>query len=275
MSSSSRGSQITAASIAVAACPGISSALVGTPFEVIKTRLQTQRFGFARHVVGPWCCLKATLKSEGFRGLWRGVGPALMTSMPYSMTMFSMYQVLRPSDGNLFGCALAGSMSGLVVTLPQNPLEYVRVRLQAHRNGCIRRIWRSILARPQRVFSGISMTACINFVGMGIMFPTNETLKKYAASHGNFGLPTVLADACTGGITGLTFKLAVYPADLLRSRMMACGANARVADVVREVVQKRGVQGLYQGASVIVVKAFCTNAAGWSLLHAVTRNVGL
>lgn len=198
--------------------------------------------------------------------------PTVCTSVPYSIVVFSSYEALRPSDGNLPGCVLAGSISGLVVTLPQNPLELLRVRLQAQGTETLSKILRSLAQKPKEAFNGMGMTSCINVVGNGLMFSLNEGLRKVLASRGNLGLPAPAADAITGGLTGLSFKLLLYPADLVRSRVMASKVSSR--DVIQAAL-KESPLGLYRGASVVVLKACLTNTVGWTMLHASKRFLGL
>lgn len=198
--------------------------------------------------------------------------PTVCTSIPYSIVVFSTYEAFRPSDGNLPGCVLAGSISGLAVTVPQNPLEMLRVRLQAQSTEGLSGILKSLAQKPQQAFNGIGMTSCINVVGNGLMFSLNEGLRKMLATRGNLGLPVVAADAFTGGLTGLFSKLLLYPADLVRSRVMASNICSR--DVIQAAL-KDSPLALYRGASVVVLKACLTNTVGWTMLHASKRFLGL
>ena len=70
-----------------AAC--LTSMLVYTPVEVIQQRAMVQRG------VGSWSVLSILLKSEGVAGLYRGWGAGILTSVPYSMIYFLVYEALQ------------------------------------------------------------------------------------------------------------------------------------------------------------------------------------
>jgi len=122
--------------VVASVAPAVMWTVIGCPFDVIKTRMQTATTPFS----GPLHCLAWTLRREGGRALWKGFIPQLLTSSPYSMIMFSVYQLLKPVPsssggsewGHIGGCFLAGSTSGIAVTFLHNPMEVWRVRVQTH-----------------------------------------------------------------------------------------------------------------------------------------------
>lgn len=65
----------------------------------------------------------------------------------------------------------------------------------------------------------------------------------------------------------MIFQLAIYPADLIKARIMTQeGLTARSA--VRWILKHQGgVRGLYRGASVTLLRAGVINAAGWPALR--------
>lgn len=197
----------------------------------------------------------------------------LLSATPYTMVLFSSYQALRPADGNLVGCFCAGATAGAVLTVPQNPLEIWRVRLQAA-EGNKNEVVRKLIANPKSMFRGISMTAIVNVPGNGVMFLTNETLRAKFKSHDNFGLHPVAADTVAGGLTGIIFKMCIYPADLLRSRLMVDTSNRGALDMIKDAVRTRGVAGLYIGASVVVMRACATNSFVWPAFYLAKQYVG-
>jgi solute carrier family 25 (mitochondrial carnitine/acylcarnitine transporter), member 20/29 len=53
---------------------GVAQVLVGHPFNTLKVRLQT-----SSRYKGGMDCFKTTMKEEGFRGLYKGIGPPLVS----------------------------------------------------------------------------------------------------------------------------------------------------------------------------------------------------
>ena len=220
--------------------------------------------------------------------LWRGFAPQLLMTTPYSVIMFGTYQSLKPAEpagrvgaGFLAGCFLAGAASGIAVTVVHNPLELWRVRVQTHlplgscgTSGTSRSkveartsatILRSLLAQPQQLGRGASMTLAENVVGNGAYFGSNEALRRVVWSKESWA-----AELLVGGLTGAVFQIVIYPMDLVKARLMTQeGVNA--AQVAHRILRADGLAGFYRGASVAILRAFAINAAGWSALKAAQR----
>ena len=87
------GDKGTAASAAAA---GLSEALT-MPVDVAKIRLQVQNNGPVGDVryKGMTDCILRTVRNEGFRALFKGLGPALMRQMGYTGISFLLYEPIR------------------------------------------------------------------------------------------------------------------------------------------------------------------------------------
>lgn len=68
-------------------------AVISHPLYLIKTRLQDQRSlkGSVHYTSLPQAAV-TTIKREGFKGLYRGMGPALAQAVPRSMVQFVVYE---------------------------------------------------------------------------------------------------------------------------------------------------------------------------------------
>lgn len=212
--------------------------------------------------------------------------PQLFVSIPYSVIMFGTFQSLRPQlrsescAGDLGGCFLAGAASGVAVTAVHNPLELWRVRVQTHlplQNGSDRgrprtnrAVLRGLAARPWQLGRGASMTLAENVVGNGVFFSSHEALRRAAWSDESWA-----AEVLIGGLTGLIFQLAVYPADLIKARLMTAHDGGSAVAVARQLLRTGGLAGFYRGASVAVLRAFAINAAGWPALRAAQCYLGV
>ena len=77
---------------------GAAASAVTTPFDVVKTRLQTRDAQLARS--GTLQCLLDVAKTGGVRGLFSGWGPrTLRTAAAYSILM-SSYEICKGMYGN-------------------------------------------------------------------------------------------------------------------------------------------------------------------------------
>ncbi|XP_058200809.1 uncharacterized protein LOC131315646 isoform X2 [Rhododendron vialii] len=71
---------------------GSTAALFTTPFDVVKTRLQTQIPGSIHHYNGVFNTLIDIGKHEGFKGLYRGLIPRLVMYMSQGAIFFASYE---------------------------------------------------------------------------------------------------------------------------------------------------------------------------------------
>ena len=272
--------------IAASGAPAFMWAAIGCPFDVIKTRVQTATVPFA----SPAHCLVWTVRRQGPQALWKGFLPQLLVALPYSVIMFGVYDWLKPTTGSgIAGSFLAGAASGVAVTTVHNPLELWRVRVQTHlrRSGddggssrgagsTTSSVLRGLRKQPWQLGRGASMTLLENVVGNGVFFSANEVMRRRLAKSGGDHSSTNRAcldlsqEALVGALTGIIFQLVVYPADLIKARLMTQEA-VQARHVAQKILREGGVRGLYRGASVTILRAAVINAAGWPALRAAEQ----
>lgn len=122
---------------------GVSSTLIGHPFETLKVRMQTigmasQKGALFEGSSMVRACL-STLKQEGLIGIYKGVTPTLPGVFAYNSVLFASFgqatnifvdptsPVFAPTVAQI---AVAGALSAFPATLIQTPVEVIRCRLQ-------------------------------------------------------------------------------------------------------------------------------------------------
>ncbi|OAK95269.1 mitochondrial carrier protein-like protein [Phaeosphaeriaceae sp. SRC1lsM3a] len=63
------------------------------PFDVVKSKMQTDGFGQAMKYKSMRDCFAQTWRVEGMGGFWRGIGPTLLRAMPVSAGTFATVEV--------------------------------------------------------------------------------------------------------------------------------------------------------------------------------------
>ena len=63
--------------------------LASYPFDVIKSKMQSDGFGDQQKFKSMIDCFKKTFAIEGFSGFWKGIGPTLLRAMPVSAGTFA------------------------------------------------------------------------------------------------------------------------------------------------------------------------------------------
>lgn len=69
-------------------CVSVGSATVISPLELIRTKLQSQKQSY-RELTD---CIRSAVETEGWRSLWRGLGPTLFRDVPFSAMYWYNYE---------------------------------------------------------------------------------------------------------------------------------------------------------------------------------------
>jgi len=67
--------------------------LASYPFDVVKSKMQSDGFGDKQKYKGMNDCFKQTFRAEGLRGFWKGIGPTLLRAMPVSAGTFAVAEM--------------------------------------------------------------------------------------------------------------------------------------------------------------------------------------
>jgi solute carrier family 25 carnitine/acylcarnitine transporter 20/29 len=63
------------------------------PFDVVKSKMQSDGFGEKMRYKSMRDCFAQTYKAEGLRGFWKGLGPTLLRAMPVSAGTFAVVEM--------------------------------------------------------------------------------------------------------------------------------------------------------------------------------------
>jgi solute carrier family 25 protein 34/35 len=115
-------------------------AVAGSPFYLIKIRMQSYspvfQIGAQTHYTSTWQGLSTIFKSEGVRGLYRGVDAAILRTGAGSSVQLPIYNWAKSmvekyniaSDGPVKHL-IASAMSGLGVCFVMNPWDVLMTRM--------------------------------------------------------------------------------------------------------------------------------------------------
>lgn len=192
------GTVSTPASFLAGLMSGVTEAvLIVTPFEVVKTRLQTQvSFGTKLKYNGPIDVVRKVIKEEGVQSLWKGNGPTMVRQGWNQLLLFGPYGIIKEAVFDkkfhepleFHQTIMLGTLVGSLGPLTNNPFDVAKTRLMNQREvGKARKytnmfqcildvlktegllpLWRGCLMRIARVAPG-----------MGITFTVVETFQKW------------------------------------------------------------------------------------------------
>ena len=240
----------------------IFSRTLTAPLELFKLQRQNSFM--------PHSTLRAVLKIEGPRYLWKGNGVNCLRAFP----QFSVnYAVFEYSKMNLFSNIenkqaqnfLAGAVSGCTALCCMYPLETLRSRLslQTSHNHylSINDAFQKMTFRD--MYKGLRMS----LLGFGPYNALNFSSYFYL-THQFEQLPIEknVQKLLAGGLSGLGAVSITYPSDLIRRRLQLQGFDKSVPpyhgirDCISKVIRDEGVKGLYRGLLATYIKLFPTTA---------------
>lgn len=120
---------------------GSAGAVLASPFFLVKTRMQsyskTGAVGQQTYYSGAWDGLSLIYKTEGFKGLYRGVDAAILRTGAGSAAQLPVYNLTKnfvlkhdlAKDNTLLLHFISASMAGLGVAIVMNPWDVVLTRM--------------------------------------------------------------------------------------------------------------------------------------------------
>ncbi|KAI8821041.1 mitochondrial carrier domain-containing protein [Fimicolochytrium jonesii] len=255
---------------------GATKLLVGHPFDTVKVRLQTE--GSFGRFSGPLDCMRATIRKEGFRALYKGATPPLLGwAMMDSVQMGSLNNLRLLIAGgdpetmlSIPEHAAAGLGAGIVVSFVATPVELLKGKLQVQYDAATR-VYKGPVdcARKLVQAHGIpglyqGLSACLLF--RSFFWVLWGSYEVYRRKFTEWGMSKGMIPFFAGGCAANTFWTISFPADVLKQRMMTQpSAHPRRYPTVRSCAQHiwrtEGLRGFYRGFVPCFLRSFPTNGA--------------
>lgn len=259
---------------------GVCAVLVGQPFDLTKTRLQTAAPG---QYSGTLDVVKQTFARDGIRGFYRGMGPPLAGVTPMFAVSFWGYDMgkkivyaMTPqrtskqlSNAEL---AFAGFFSAVPTTLIAAPVERVKVLLQMQGQGgkqlyngpldAVSKLYKE--GGIKSIYRGTGATLARDGPGSAAYFLAYEAIKKTLTPQGQDPSQLSLsAVVVAGGFAGVTMWTFAIPPDVIKSRLQGApnGTYKGFLDCAAQTVKQDGVKALFKGFGPAMLRAFPANAA--------------
>ncbi|KAF7808856.1 nicotinamide adenine dinucleotide transporter 1, chloroplastic-like isoform X1 [Senna tora] len=272
------------------ASAGAIAATFVCPLDVIKTRLQVHGLPQGQKGSVIVTSLQNIVRTEGFRGMYRGLSPTILALLPNWAVYFTVYEQLKGRLRSHDGCdhlttgenMIAAAGAGAATALSTNPLWVVKTRLQTQGMRPDVVPYKSVLSALRRItheeglrglYSGI-LPSLAGISHVAIQFPSYEKIKSYIAKRvayqmkiSNISENTTVDKLSPGNvaiassISKVVASVITYPHEVIRSRLQEQGqsknAKARYAGVVdctRKVFQKESLAGFYRGCATNLIR---------------------
>jgi len=260
---------------------GVCVVVVGHPFDLTKTRLQTAPPGVYK---GALDVVKKTIAQDGLTGLYRGVVPPLLGVTPIFAVSFWGYHAARQlifastphrtsQSLSTAEVAAAGFLSGIPSSLVTAPVERAKVLLQVEGQAgsearykgltdVLKHLYRE--GGVKSIFRGTGATLARDCPGGAVYFAAYEVSKKALTPAGSSPSDlNVGAIILSGGLAGVAMWTLAIPPDVIKSRIQAAptGTYSGMLDCIQKTIARDGVRALWKGFGPAMSRAFPANAA--------------
>ncbi|KAI3461682.1 hypothetical protein Pfo_018345 [Paulownia fortunei] len=256
------------------------------PVDTIKTHMQALG-SYPIKSVSINRALQSIMKSDGPRGLYRGIGAMALGSGPGHAVYFSVYEFCKNSfSGGNPNNSAAHAVSGVCATVASEavltPMDMVKQRLQLSSspyNGlwdCVRRVLREDGIRA--FFASYRTTVLMNAPFTAVHFTTYEAAKRglMEVSPESVSDERLLVHATAGAAAGALAAGLTTPLDVVKTQLQCqgvCGCDRFVSgsipNVVRTIVKKDGYSGLMRGWMPRMLFHAPAAAVCWSTYEAI------
>ena len=232
---------------------GVVGKTIEYPFDTVKVRLQSQPNSLPLLYNGPLDCFRQAFKTEGLKGLYRGISAPFAGAAIETSSLFFSYrvaqdalQLLNPSlkakkvNGEplpLSALVACGAASGAFTSLLLTPIELVKCQMQVplsastsrgsgpfsviasiFRHHGILGFWHGQLGTLIRETGG-SAAWFGSYEGVSALFRKyNNRLSAHAPLDALPSLP-LYQQLLAGAAAGVSYNFVFFPADTIKSRM--------------------------------------------------------
>ncbi|KAH8144827.1 uncharacterized protein LAJ45_11164 [Morchella importuna] len=239
---------------------GVVTCLMFYPFDTIKTRLQSPEYRRAA---------QAGVQRIRLQGLYQGIGPIVLVTLPASAAFFTSYQkskeLLRKALPSLpspiINCA-GSSIAEMIASAVATPAEVIKQNAQILSGGGTStslQALRLIGRNPRDLWRGYTLLAGRNLPFIAIQFPIYEELKVLLGSGSakgdlwETGKVTGLAAMASGGVAACL----TTPIDVVKTRVMLTAGNLGrrigAVETFKDVWKTEGVRGVFRGGALRTV----------------------
>jgi len=275
---------------------GILGTIIGFPLDLIKTRLQTGSSSQGHHSI--LSVGKEIVKNEGISALYKGIGPPLISLSILNTTTFIQYAYFRESYGATAGWDYRNFLSGIscapfagIVSTVENftktQMQLDNIKQRREYTGS----WNcfTMLIRKHGlgiIYTGHTVNTIREMAFIGPYFFFYEGLResflrqqeivrqqnhmtsstKHPSSFLSIATNTKLAIPVAGGLSGALSWFLSFPLDCIRAGVQ--GQNMppqkRAFQICKDLIQTRGISGLYAGSGASIARAFLVSGSRFS-----------
>lgn len=228
--------------------------------------MSAMRMSCSRTVTSPQLqgtshALRHIFQTEGLKGLFAGLSPAMIIAVPSSVLYYVSYDLLLHEGRQKFpeldklAPLMAGTTARIVAASVTSPIELIRTRMQGEKTGgSILTTFQQAVRRGGYVslLNGLGATLARDVPFSAIYWTSYESLQGRLDSTKKELTRTQRAFAC-GAMSGAIAATLTTPFDVVKTlqqvSMAAQGSQPSGMLILRQVVVSKGLSGAFTGLS--------------------------
>lgn len=224
---------------------GASSIVIGHPLDTVKTKMQAQVEYMDNRSLKS--IIHQIWKNEGLIGFYRGAIPPLIGSVLFRSMQFSIFEAVYSyfeeneimkkcipySFGLQYRVILGGVTASLLRSIVECPVEFVKVKRQTGQQWKISAMYKGYIPLLYR-------TTIMLTIALSVTDSLRRNTRFFESVWGLF---------MVGGLSGLFAWLIVWPIENIKNIIQAelKAGGQKSSDVMRWIIAKHGILGLYRG----------------------------
>lgn len=255
---------------------GAATVAVGQPLDTVKVKMQT----FPETYPNAIKCFVTTFKNEGlFRGLYAGTTPSLAANVGENAVLFCAYGYSKKfvsaitgrhgQDMTVIDKASSGFFAAFFSSFALCPTELIKCKLQAIKETNSEPISASELTKKilreqgiRGLYNGLTTTIAREMPGYFAFFLGIESTKVLLTRYTRFKDEShPMVSLLAGGVGGMCLWLAIFPFDLVKSRIQIENSKSSLSQMLTKIVREEGPRTLYRGLTPTLIRTFPATAA--------------
>lgn len=225
-------------------------------------------------------CFALTLKNEGlFRGLYAGTTPSLAANVAENAVLFCAYGYCKKAVSSFTGRydnemtvldkATSGFFAAFFSSFALCPTELIKCKLQALKETNSKPISATALTKSilktqgiTGMYNGLTSTIAREMPGYFAFFGGIEGTKRLLLNYTSIQDEShPMVPLIAGGAGGMCLWLAIFPFDLIKSRIQIENSKLSLYSMLFKIVREEGPKNLYRGLTPTLIRTFPATAA--------------
>ncbi|XP_061557410.1 mitochondrial glycine transporter A-like isoform X1 [Phycodurus eques] len=223
------------------------------------------------------------VRTERLLGLWKGVTPSFMRTIPAVGLYFSTYyqskqHFFQGKSPGALGSVLLGGGARTVAGVLMLPVTVIKTRYECGRYRyvsvprALRSVWRT--EGPVALYSGLMATLLRDVPFSGIYVMCYSQMKTNLPNEINVSAFAPLANFSCGILAGVSASLVTQPADVVKT-LVQVNPQLRTTDAVKYIYAEHGFQGFLRGAVPRCLRRTMISAMAWTVYEQMMAYIGL